>query len=314
MNKVITKIKQVKTKKKKYFWTKENCRKVALKYSSRGEFSKNNRTCYSISARNKWLDDICSHMTFIKKPSGYWTFERCKEAALTCKSPKEFYEKFRTAQEISRQNNWLYDIREHMVPTGNRYKRIIYAILFEDKSVYIGLTHNVSRRYKQHITRKNCTIYKFIKDTGFQPLKCIHLTGTLSIKEAQASEKYYVEEYKNNGYSILNCVKTGAIGSSLNKWTMDKCKKEALKYNNRGEFSVKSANSYNAAVRNGWLDEICSHMIIKRRPNGYWTFDKCKESAMTCKNKEEFYKKFGGGFVVAKNKGWLNNFFPLKSS
>ena len=74
----------MKIKNPKYYWTKDKCKEIALKYSTRGEFSINDRTCYSISARHKWLDEICEHMEFIKKPSDYWTFERCKEAALKC--------------------------------------------------------------------------------------------------------------------------------------------------------------------------------------------------------------------------------------
>jgi hypothetical protein len=54
-------------------------------------------------------------------------------------------------------------------------------------------------------------------------------------------------------------------------------------------------------------------MVFKHKPVGYWTYDMCKKSAATCKNKEEFYKKFGGGFAVSKNKGWLNEFFPKKN-
>jgi hypothetical protein len=140
-------MKNNKKSKPRGYWTKDRCEKIALKYCSRGEFSNNDRTCYSISSRKGWLNDICSHMEFVKKPNGYWTYEKCKEAALQCDSPKEFYENFRTAQEISRQNGWLDEIRFHMNPSGNRYNRIVYAILFEDKSVYIGLTYNVKKRY-----------------------------------------------------------------------------------------------------------------------------------------------------------------------
>lgn len=35
----------------------------SLKYSSKKEFRENNKSAYSSSTKNKWLNDICSHMT-----------------------------------------------------------------------------------------------------------------------------------------------------------------------------------------------------------------------------------------------------------
>lgn len=39
-------------------------------------------------------------------------------------------------------------------------------------------------------------------------------------------------------------------------------RKEALKYNTRGSFQ-KGSKAYQAALRRGLLDDICSHMIKK---------------------------------------------------
>jgi len=45
-------------------------------------------------------------------------------------------------------------------------------------------------------------------------------------------------------------------------WNYENCKNEALKYNMRSHFMKNEAGSYNSARKNGWLDEICSHMIV----------------------------------------------------
>lgn len=58
------------------------------------------------------------------------------------------------------------------------------------------------------------------------------------------------------------------------KWTIDRCREEAIKYNSydlckkeankyktRNEFKRKSCGAYTFSYRNGLLDEICSHMI-----------------------------------------------------
>ena len=53
--------------------------------------------------------------------------------------------------------------------------------------------------------------------------------------------------------------------AAQHSWWNDKerCKIEALKCKTRTEFCKKANGAYAASIKNGWLDEICSHMIIK---------------------------------------------------
>lgn len=46
-------------------------------------------------------------------------------------------------------------------------------------------------------------------------------------------------------------------------YSKEVCAKEALKYKTKSEFGKKSKGAYFAAMRNGWLDEICSHMQVQ---------------------------------------------------
>ena len=53
------------------------------------------------------------------------------------------------------------------------------------------------------------------------------------------------------------------------KWTKEEVHEEALKYKTRTEFArtsnTKGANkAYQAASHNGWLDEVCSHMVVAK--------------------------------------------------
>ena len=50
-------------------------------------------------------------------------------------------------------------------------------------------------------------------------------------------------------------------------WNFSNCQREALKYRARGEFMRGSGSAYNAALSNGWLDDICKHMI--KEADGY---------------------------------------------
>ena len=44
-------------------------------------------------------------------------------------------------------------------------------------------------------------------------------------------------------------------------YTLEECKQEAKKYNTRTDWGRGSRYSYNAACRNKWMDECCSHML-----------------------------------------------------
>jgi len=47
-----------------------------------------------------------------------------------------------------------------------------------------------------------------------------------------------------------------------NHWkSKENCRIEALKYKSRNEFNKNSSGAYNNSWSNGWLDELCSHMV-----------------------------------------------------
>lgn len=114
----------------KNYWTYGRCKKESLKYKTRSEFVKNNKGAYERSRLNGWLDDVCSHMgsgSISRKPSGYWTKDKCIDMALNCSSRKEFAEKYNSAYERSRFNGWLDDVCSHIV----KNKKILVTIEHE---------------------------------------------------------------------------------------------------------------------------------------------------------------------------------------
>ena len=52
----------IKIKNVKEYWNKEKCQEEALKYKTRGEYSKKSSASYSKSYEKGWLNDVCSHM------------------------------------------------------------------------------------------------------------------------------------------------------------------------------------------------------------------------------------------------------------
>jgi len=247
--------------KPKGFWTKENCIKEALKYQNGVDFRKLNQGAYAACRKNGWLKDI-SFLLKIKSV-GYWTYENCKNEASNYKTKSEFYKKYSTAYNISRKNGWLEEICSHMTIVGDLYKRCIYALEFSDNSVYIGLSHNSEKRFEEHTedyTWNKSSVIEHVRKTGIIPI-LVTLTDYMPVADASKLEEIKLQDYKNNGWIILNKAKCGSVGNNIVKWTKDNCANEALKYNTIKEFSLKCKSAYMVCLDKKWTDEVCSHML-----------------------------------------------------
>ena len=294
----------IRTQKPNGYWTKEKCQEDSLKYNNRSNFQKNSYVAYDKAYKNGWLDDICSHMTEIYKPKGYWTYEKCKEKALEYKTKYDFYVNNYGAYGRAYRNGWLDDICSHMIIQNNNTKRCIYCYEFEDNSVYIGLTYDIEKRQKNRNISDFDQVIIHIKKTGLTPIRK-QLTDYIGVNDAIKLEGYYVEKYKNEGWNVLNKSKTGAIGGSL-RWTYEKCKEEALKYKSRYEFVKTSKGAYESSAKHKWLDDVCSHMIPTQKPTGYWSYKNCKEEALKYKTRTEFQNNASGAYNSSLKHNWLD--------
>ena len=84
------------------------------------------------------------------------------------------------------------------------------------------------------------------------------------------------------------------------------CKEESLKYKTKTQFKKYSSGAFDSCVRNNWLDEICSHMILNQKPNGYWTKEKCQEEALKYQNKTDFDKYSCSAYDKSLKYKWLD--------
>ena len=296
----------IQIKKPNGFWNFEKCQEEALKFTTRTNFIKNSNGAYDAAYKNNWVDEICQHMTSFK-----WTFDECKEEALKYKMRKEFQMNSSGAYHAAHANGWIDEICEHMHKNQSSLRHI-YAYEFSDNHVYIGLTKNIKQRNYEHLIETNenklTTVHKYMILTNLQPKLKIYYEN-LNEEEAKLKENEVLDEYKNNNWIILNKVKTGSIGGGRIKWTYEKCKEEALKYKTKNEFNRKSSSAHASALNNGWLNDICSHMIEILKPRGYWTFEKCKEVALLCKTKTEFQDKYKGAYNIVKKNNWFNDIY-----
>ncbi|MEO4005017.1 hypothetical protein [Flavobacterium sp. CAU 1735] len=284
-------------------WTLDKCKNEALKYNNRSDFVRYSCSAYHRAIKDGYLDQICTHMTSRWKPYRFWSFDQCQKEALKYKTKIEFKTNNSSAYSLSLKRGWITSICSHMEAIGNIHKRLVYAYEFPNKAVYVGLTCNKKRRQLQHLQYRKSPVYKYSLKTKLTPIyKSISKTY-ITAERAQKLEDKTIENYKSNGWQILNSVKAGALGWSNRKWTFEKCQVEALKYKTRSDFQNNSRRAYSAAHRNNWM-QICDHMVYRRLPKGTWTYESCKQAALLCKNRSEFRSKFIGAVRKANEEGF----------
>jgi len=240
----------------------------------------------------------------MRKNRNYWTKERCIEEAAKYKLRSVFKAKSGGAYNASIKNGWLKEICSHMSISGNKFRRLVYVYEFENKVVYVGLTYNIEERDKKHKRHNKSGVFKYMNKTGLKPK--LSYSDYIDVELAKKLEGEKIEYYKNAGYNVLNIAEAGAVGGGNLKWTKEKCLEEARKYKKRTKFAKESNSAYNSARNNGWLEEVCSHMIkIDKLPKGYWTKEKCGEEALKYKTKKELIENSSGAYLAMVKNKWL---------
>lgn len=270
------------------YWTKYRCHEAALKCSSRTKFQKRYRSAYEKARYKKWLNDICSHMqTKVTKPMGYWNKERVIKIAKKYNNRFAFGKNEPSAYAAARRNGWLDQASSHMIALSNLKKRALYSIEFLDNSVYVGLTccyegRKLTRRsHKCHIWQKQRKVdYKYIEYNDF-----------MDEKEAQAEEERLIEKYRADNWIILNKAKAGALGGTTVIYTEKYCADLAKNFTSRTDFKNEHPSAYNKALKEGWLDKICTHMKKLREPKHAYTKEYCVEMAKKFTTRKDFQEK-----------------------
>lgn len=236
--------------------TYEECKERALKYSKRGDFQKHEPRYYNRSREKGWIDEVCAHMKPSKRPSKkVWTKEECAAEALKCESRTEFRYKCQGGYGRAWTMGWLDEICSHMNELDDVTKRCIYAITFEDGHAYVGLTFNHELRWRDESSQEDEAVFRFIKKTGLQPtFKIIHDYTTE--EEAQKLEAKYIQEYKDNGWVMINSMPAGSLGTRRAKYSIKKALELLHTCKTLAEYRKKYPGTYNRLVRHGYKEEI----------------------------------------------------------
>jgi predicted GIY-YIG superfamily endonuclease len=257
------------------YWTKERCKEVASLFNTRSEFSKAYRGAYSKAHRMDWLDGICSHMTYTRKPNNYWTKERCQKEALKYNTRSKFKDDFPSAYKSSKTGGWLDEICSHMEYAHKPNDYWTFERCHEE-----ALKYNTKKEFR---VNSSSAYSKTLRKKWVSDI-CSHMIDIKKPNRYWTKKRCHEEALKYNTKKELqennSAVSTRAmrkgwwveITSHMEQvnnihgyWTFERCHEEALKYNTKKDFRRYGKGARWASTLNGWYDEITSHM--KPLPN-----------------------------------------------
>ena len=310
---------------KNMYWTKESIHKEAIKYKHRSEFGQKSKGAYIFASRRGWLDDVCSHMTFkcgVKKGESFWTKDKIIELAKNYNTRNEFAKgrkkgsnkvdyKAKYTYSIAGKNGWLDEVCSHMKMNINDKPRYIYAITWEkEKLAYVGLTQDWKKRFTDHCADISGIVYKTIEEFGEPKFKVVS-KRPVKVERAGEYEERWKIKYEKMGYETINRVKTGSLGSYSRMWDYESVKLEALKYETKTEFRIKSGGAFVSALKNGWLDDIRSHMKLIM---GYWdVFENVEEQAKKYRTRKDLQRGCRSASEGAYKNGWMDILYPKEN-
>ena len=94
-------------------YTYENCLEKALLYNNKKDFRENYYLFYKAAMRNKWLDEICSHMSKTQRKLKY-NIENIKKVSILCETKNEFRQRFPNEYDAAHKYKWLDEVCSHM--------------------------------------------------------------------------------------------------------------------------------------------------------------------------------------------------------
>ena len=287
------------------YWTKDKCQEEALKYNNRMDFRVHSASAYQKSIQNKWLNDICSHMTLYYKPNGYWTKERCQEEALKYISKKEFNKKSRMVYKTSMENKWLGDICSHMVQihkpknywTKENCKNV--ALLCKTKSEFQHIYGGAYRKSRTKGWLGEITMHMVKKGNRYK--KCIYayefpdnsvyigLTYNMDVRKIKHNNdkrsavfNHIKKTNLNPVLKILTDFLNVDIASKLEGNFVDKYRKEEWKILNKIETGGIGGN------------------VIK------WNKSACQIESLKYTKRSDFFKFSRSAYISSSKHKWLD--------
>ena len=251
-----------------------------------------------------------------------WSEEACYEAAKECGNVTEFRETYCGAYQRSKKYGWIEQYTWFKDGRRDMHKKVYVVYAYEDptnKCVYIGLTNNIKRRTMEHKKkdykhsfRKYDRVREYFEEHNMEVPNPIVLIDGIDGIEAQEKEGFYVEQYTNNGWTVINISKTGKNSSSLGnvglKWTYEKCAEVAATCRNRRELEIKYSGAIDSIRNHEWFE-----LLPPKREYCSFTKEECIEYCKNIESVDDLKKINMNVFRRINNKSWISVCFPKKT-
>ncbi len=289
-------------------WTKEECIEDALLYTKASEWCKNS-TAYHAAQTNGWYEECTAHM-----PKAFqWTKEMCIEDARKFTNKTDWKNANGTPIAVARRNGWLDECCAHM-------EVLCRKPWTKEECKADALKYKTLKEWRNG---ENGSAYTIAIRNGWLDECCAHMPKyyiewTLEMcKEIALKHKTKSEWQINNSASYSIARKRGWLDECCihmennyvkNYWTKERCIESAKKYNTVKDWKMNEPSGAEASARrNGWMNECTAHMIQIRKPIGYWTKERCIESARKYKTRVEWAKgEDKSACHAAQKNGWYD--------
>ena len=245
-----------------------------------------------------------------KKPFGYWTYERCLEMAKQCHSKSELRRLNVSALNSAMKNGWIKDytwFETLWIPKWNQESCYEEARKYSSRG---GFKSGCPAAYA--VARKKDWLddYTWFKPAREQVPKDFWTYETCF----QEAKKYKTKEAfrKGTNRAALVAWNNGWMDDytwfePAFRWTKESCEAEARKYKTKTEFQKGNPGAYIHARKYGLLKDFDWFEEIKK-PNGYWTRERCEKEARKYKTKGDFLKGGRAAHSASVKNGWLDDY------
>lgn len=113
------------------------------------------------------------------------------------------------------------------------------------------------------------------------------------------------------GIILKICSHMGKSPAYNRKYSLSVCEELAKSCGSRSEFKKLYPSAYVAAHRNGWLDQICGHMVYLQMPNGFWSEKRCTDTIARYVTMTDFRRSEPTCYQILMSRGWSHLLDPL---
>lgn len=290
--------------------TRYRCYELAQDCHTRKELKQRHPGVLKRAKEEGWINDY----TWLVSGRIKHTYSKCYITAKKYATMSDFRKHEPNVHNAAYKNGWLGDFSWLMRSPDieSRQNDNVYAYEFiEQHAVYIGRTVSVDERNTAHHQDKSSVARFAAKHHTIIPTMKL-LETNITVKEGLIKEDYWVKQYGQNGWSIINIGKTGLSSGSLGamgRYRMSKIKIEtaARSCSTLKEFREKFPHEYDAACRRGYI-ETYTWLARERVPHNTWSYTGCYAEAQKYTTISDFRAKSPVAYTTACSNNWLDSF------